>query len=62
MQAVLVDTDVVSFLFKHDTRAGFYEPHLSGTLQLISFVSVAELELWAVWRNWGKERQRNLRD
>lgn len=61
MQAVLVDTDVVSFLFKRDTRAALYEPHLNGTLQLISFMTLAELELWAAWRNWGKERRRNLR-
>ena len=61
MQAVLVDTDVVSFLFKRDTRATLYEPHLNGTLQLISFMTLAELELWAAWRNWGKERRRNLR-
>jgi hypothetical protein len=28
MPAILVDTDVVSFLFKKDSRAGFYRRHL----------------------------------
>jgi hypothetical protein len=27
---VVVDTDVVSFLFKQDTRADLYKPHLKG--------------------------------
>lgn len=28
--ALVVDTDVVSFIFKRDTRAALYAPHLSG--------------------------------
>jgi len=30
MSTVIVDTDVVSFLMKGDTRAEFYRPHLEG--------------------------------
>ncbi len=40
---LVVDTDVISFLFKRDTRAKLYEPHLSGRQLVISFMTVAEL-------------------
>lgn len=30
MTNLLVDTDVVSFIFKNDTRAGLYAAHLAG--------------------------------
>jgi hypothetical protein len=41
--AVVVDTDVVSFLYKHDTRADAYRPHLDGQMPIISFQTLAEL-------------------
>jgi len=40
---VVVDTDVVSFLYKRDTRALLYTPYLDGKLTLISFMTIAEL-------------------
>jgi hypothetical protein len=33
---LVVDTDVISYLFKEDTRADLYKPHLQGHLLLIS--------------------------
>jgi hypothetical protein len=48
--AVVVDTDVVSYLFKSDTRADLYRPHLDGHLPIISFMSLAELERWTLAR------------
>jgi tRNA(fMet)-specific endonuclease VapC len=47
----IVDTDVVSFLFKRDTRAELYRPHLSTRLLVVSFMTVAELDRWALSRN-----------
>jgi tRNA(fMet)-specific endonuclease VapC len=44
---VIVDTDVVSFLFKGDTRAQAYREHLRGKTLAISFMTVAELYQWA---------------
>ena len=49
---VIVDTDVVSFLFKGDTRAQLYRPHLQGRTLALSFMTVAELYQWAYIRNW----------
>jgi hypothetical protein len=41
--AVLVDTDVFSFVFKGDTRGDLYLPHLSGSTLNLAFATVAEL-------------------
>jgi predicted nucleic acid-binding protein len=60
MNAVLVDTDVVSYLFKRDTRGALYEPHLKGRSQFISFMTLAELEWWAQVRHWGQRRRTDL--
>ena len=58
--ALVVDTDVASFLFKKDTRATLYAPHLSGHMLTISFQTRAELELWAFAAGWGARRKQQL--
>src|SRR5215204_4345018 len=57
---VVVDTNVVSFFFKGDTRAALYRPHLDGRLQIIAAQTRAELELWTLINNWGRRRQAAL--
>ncbi|MDT4895636.1 MAG: tRNA(fMet)-specific endonuclease VapC [Acidobacteriota bacterium] len=57
---VVVDTDVISFIFKGDTRAALYEPHLDGRLQVIAAQTRAELERWALSHNWGWRRRAAL--
>jgi tRNA(fMet)-specific endonuclease VapC len=59
---VIVDTDVVSFLFKGDTRAQLYRPHLQGKTLALSFMTVAELYQWAYIRNWGEQKLTRLED
>jgi hypothetical protein len=49
-QQVVVDTDVVSFIFKNHAIGLRYDPELAGRVALISFMTVAELERWAVQR------------
>jgi tRNA(fMet)-specific endonuclease VapC len=58
----LLDTDVVSFLLKGDTRAERYRPHLQGRLLAISFMTVAELLYGMLARNWGEVRRRRLHE
>src|SRR2546423_12345845 len=58
---VLVDTNVVSFCFKGDTRAASYQSHIQGRLQIIAAQTRAELELWTLVRNWGERRRASLR-
>jgi predicted nucleic acid-binding protein len=60
MARVVVDTDVVSFYFKGDTRAALYDAHLEGNESVISFMTLAELEHWAVNRRWGTKRHARL--
>ena len=57
---VVVDTDVVSFLFRRDTRADLYRPHLVGRVLAISFMTLAELDQWALQHHWGTDRQEQL--
>lgn len=52
--ALVLDTDVVSFLYKRDSRADLYRPHLTGHMLTISFMTLAELERWTLSANWGR--------
>ena len=58
--ALVVDTDVVSFLYKRDTRAELYRPHLTSPPFIISFMTLAELRSWMRHRNWGTARRQRL--
>jgi predicted nucleic acid-binding protein len=56
MNAVVVDTDVVSLISKGDSRV---EKHLSALATpdlLVSFMTEAELERWILQAKWGPER------
>ncbi|MCC6446120.1 MAG: PIN domain-containing protein [Armatimonadetes bacterium] len=61
MIALIVDTNVVSFLFKHDSRAALYEPYIAGQLLGVSFMTLAETEQWARIRRWGEAQRLRLR-
>jgi predicted nucleic acid-binding protein len=60
MQAIVLDTDVFSFLAKGDSRGLSYLPHLVGVQQCICFQTVAGLRLWIIVRKWGDARQQAL--
>ena len=60
MNAAIVDTDVVSMLFKGDTRAHAYRPYVTGTLLGISFMTLAELVRWSLERGWAAKRKAEL--
>lgn len=66
MSLILLDTNIVSFLFKGDSRAGLYTGHLQGQQLAISFMTVAELYQWAAVRRWSAYRisqlERTLRE
>ncbi len=59
--AYVLDTDVLSYILKGDTRAALYQHYLTNTIVVISFMSVAELEWWAIERKWGAARRIRLR-
>lgn len=59
MSTVVVDTNVVSFVFKDDTRAALYRTYLQGDVSL-SFMTVAELYKWAETARWGLRKRTEL--
>ncbi len=57
---VLVDTNVVSYIMRGDTRAKFYVPHLHGKLLAISFITVGEMFYGAEKKSWGEQKRKHL--
>ncbi len=62
MSPIVVDTDVVSYLFRRDSRAELYRPYLDGELLVVSFMTVAELDRWTLERDWGESRRRSMEE
>ncbi len=60
MDAIIVDTNVVSYIIKGHTLAESYTPHLEGTTPAISFMTVAELFELAFRRSWGLTKTTRL--
>ena len=52
MAVVLLDANVVSFLFKRHPLAAGYLPHLRGQAPAVSFMTVAELYVWGHRAHW----------
>ena len=61
MTPAVIDTDVVSFLFKNDSRAQLYLPLMRNRDLLVSFMTEAELEQWVLLAKWGVDRVRRFR-
>ena len=55
-EAILLDTDVVSYVLRGDTRAFRFETLLHGRDLTISFQTVAELYRGAFQNDWGELR------
>ena len=60
MDIILLDTNIVSFVLKEDSRAQSYASYLENRRLAISFMTVAELFQWAAIRKWGMRRTRQL--
>ncbi|CAN5268901.1 hypothetical protein BH20ACI1_BH20ACI1_06200 [soil metagenome] len=59
---VIADTNIVSYIFKKDTRGDLYKPHLEGNITIIAAQTLAELELMPLKNNWSKKRHNALRE
>ncbi|MSV29977.1 MAG: hypothetical protein EXQ52_14715 [Bryobacterales bacterium] len=59
---VVVDTDVVSYLFKSHPTAFQYLPDLADRTPVISFMTLAELDRWVLEAHWGETRCQRLRE
>ena len=58
---VVVDTNVVSYIFKRDTRGTLYKPHIEGRLAIIAAQTLAELEAMPLKNGWGQRRHAEMR-
>lgn len=61
MDAVLLDTDVFSYLLRAgDARGDPYRQHVQGKTVAVSFITVGELYYGAVKRNWSPKTVASL--
>ena len=60
MASVAVDTDLVAFVLRRDSRRVLYRPHLNGRTLVVSFMTLAELEHWAAKHQRGAARRTEL--
>ena len=54
---VVVDTDVVSFVFKTHALAAAYQTILAGRSLAVSLITLAEIEYGMEAKNWGTTRR-----
>jgi predicted nucleic acid-binding protein len=59
--AVVVDTDVISFLFKNHSFAPAYQTILVGRSLAVSLITLAEIEYGMQVKNWGASRRDLMR-
>jgi tRNA(fMet)-specific endonuclease VapC len=59
---LITDTNIVSYIFKKDTRGDLYKPHLEGKVAVIATQTLAELELLPLQNNWSRSRHGELRE
>ena len=57
---IVVDTDVVSYIFNGHTQAEFFKPYLANKTLAVSFMTVAELYCGAYHAGWGANRLTRL--
>jgi predicted nucleic acid-binding protein len=57
---MLLDTNIVSYFFRRDSRATLYERHLVGKTRYISFITLGELYRWLFVRSFSQVNKRRL--
>jgi tRNA(fMet)-specific endonuclease VapC len=57
---LMLDTNIISYLWKSHSLAKLYAPHLAGKTLVISFITVGELFFWAEDAGWGEKRKQQL--
>lgn len=62
MDALVLDTNIVSYLMRGDTRARAYQRHIVNRTLAISFMTVGELYEGAYRKPWSEKRFDKLRD
>jgi len=61
VSSVVVDTDVISYLYKAHSVGEQYLADLAEQTLILSFMTLAELDRWAIEANWGPAKRSKLR-
>ena len=62
MKKVLLDTCIVSYLFKEDSRSELYRKYIEGAYPVINFTILGEFYSWPLENNQGEIRKRKLEE
>lgn len=57
---ILLDTNIVSYLFKAHGIAELYRPHIEDRLALVAFPTVGEIYAGAEKGNWGVQKRADV--
>ena len=57
---VVLDTNIVSYIFNRDPKALYYQNHIRGQRALISFQTLEEQWYGAYSKGWGERRKSEL--
>jgi tRNA(fMet)-specific endonuclease VapC len=57
---MLLDTNIVGYFFRGDSRARAYERHLTGQTRYIAFVTLGELYQWLLLRPFSEANKQGL--
>ncbi len=60
MNPIVVDTNVISLIFKKHSLSQPYVDLLENRQLVISFMTLAELRLWSLRAGWGDQRREKL--
>lgn len=57
---LMLDTNILSYMWKKDPLAQLYTPHLVGKTLVISFITVGELFFYWEDKGWGERRRQEM--
>ena len=57
---IVLDTNVISYIFRGDHRGEFYKQRISGERPIISFQTLEEVWFGAYSNQWGERRRQEL--
>lgn len=59
-ETIVLDTNIISYQFRNDSRYAVYKAHIEGKICCVSFQTRAEIERWIVARAWGLKKQQTF--
>ena len=57
---IVLDTSVISYIFKGDSRGDYYKDRIRGERCVVSFQTLEEVQFGALRNSWGQRRKNEL--